>query len=55
MTEQPHERPDRVEPGTAAQFTGEADSSEGSAWEEIGVGRFMPRRVKGSYKGRALG
>jgi hypothetical protein len=25
------------------------------AWEEIEVGRFMPRRIRGSYQGRALG
>jgi len=24
-------------------------------WEEIDAGRFMPRRVRGSYQGRALG
>ena len=25
------------------------------AWEEIAPGRFMPRRVRGSCHGRALG
>lgn len=25
------------------------------AWEEIANGRFMPRRIKGSYLGRELG
>lgn len=25
------------------------------AWEEIEVGRFMPRRIRGSDRGRALG
>lgn len=25
------------------------------AWEEIAAGRFMPRRVRGSYRGRVLG
>jgi hypothetical protein len=25
------------------------------AWEEIDAGRFMPRRIRGSYRGRALG
>jgi hypothetical protein len=25
------------------------------AWEEIAPGRFMPRRVRGSCQGRALG
>jgi hypothetical protein len=24
-------------------------------WEEVDVGRFMPRRIRGSYRGRALG
>lgn len=27
----------------------------GSAWEEIEPGRYMPRRVRGSFRGRALG
>ena len=44
-----------VEPGTADQFTGDAGPGEGPAWEEVAAGRFMPRRIKGSYKGRALG
>ena len=26
-----------------------------AAWEEVEPGRFMPRRVRGSYQGRALG
>ncbi|HEY3788436.1 MAG TPA: hypothetical protein VGL71_06250 [Urbifossiella sp.] len=25
------------------------------AWEEIEPGRFMPRRVRGSFRGRSLG
>jgi hypothetical protein len=25
------------------------------AWEEIETGRYMPRRIRGSCKGRALG
>lgn len=25
------------------------------AWEEIETGRFMPRRIRGSFRGRALG
>ena len=24
-------------------------------WEEVDEGRFMPRRIRGSYQGRALG
>ncbi len=26
-----------------------------TAWEEVEAGRFMPKRVRGSYQGRALG
>ncbi len=33
---------------------GEANA-EAAAWTEIEAGRFMPRRVRGSYLGRALG
>jgi hypothetical protein len=25
------------------------------AWEQIETGRFMPRRIRGSYRGRELG
>ena len=25
------------------------------AWEQVGEGRYMPRRVRGSCQGRALG
>jgi hypothetical protein len=28
---------------------------EAPAWEEIEAGRFMPRRIRGSFRGRALG
>lgn len=30
-------------------------AAEVQAWEQIEAGRYMPRRFKGSYKGRALG
>ena len=36
-------------------FTEETASEQSAAWEEIEVGRFMPRRTRGSYRGRALG
>ena len=35
-------------------FTAEVEP-EPLAWEEIEQGRFMPRRIRGSYRGRALG
>ena len=25
------------------------------AWEEIEAGRYMPRRIRGSFRGRTLG
>ncbi len=30
-------------------------ASADAPWEEIEPGRFMPRRVRGSFRGRALG
>lgn len=36
-------------------FSAEPPSQEFAAWEEIDKGRFMPRRVRGSNPGRALG
>jgi hypothetical protein len=44
-----------TETPTADQFTGEAAWDNAPAWEEVSSGRYMPRRIKGSYKGRALG
>ena len=31
------------------------DGASVAGWTEIEAGRFMPRRVRGSYQGRALG
>jgi hypothetical protein len=39
---------------TAPQFSTEIEP-EALAWEEIEAGRFMPRRIRGSFRGRALG
>lgn len=39
----------------APHFVVEPESTEGQAWEEIDTGRYMPRRIRGSYRGRALG
>ncbi|HEY8503554.1 MAG TPA: hypothetical protein VIL46_03155 [Gemmataceae bacterium] len=54
-TERPREPGREAEPATAEQFTGGAGPGEGPAWEEVAEGRYMPRRIKGSCKGRALG
>ena len=45
----------RGEGPTAAQFAVEAEPAEPRAWEQVDEGRYMPRRIKGSCKGRALG
>lgn len=36
-------------------FTLPPETQDVAAWEEVEEGRFMPRRVRGSYQGRALG
>jgi hypothetical protein len=36
-------------------FSVEDQAAEVPAWTEIEAGRFMPRRVRGSFQGRALG
>jgi hypothetical protein len=55
---QPERQQDRAataEQAAAAQFAEEALPGEARAWEELDAGRYMPRRIKGSCKGRALG
>jgi hypothetical protein len=42
-------------PATDAQFQDEPPAEDVPAWEQVDPGRFMPRRIKGSYRGRALG
>ncbi len=39
----------------APHFVDEPATGEVRAWEEIDAGRYMPRRIRGSCKGRALG
>jgi hypothetical protein len=46
--------PTAESPATDAQFSGEA-GDDATAWQEVAPGRFMPRRIKGSCQGRALG
>lgn len=53
--ELPGDRARRLEQAVAAQFAHETETGEVQAWEEIDTGRYMPRRIKGSCKGRALG
>lgn len=37
------------------QFRLEQGAAEEPAWTEVEAGRFMPRRIRGSFQGRALG
>ena len=39
----------------ALQFSIDGDMTDVAAWTEIEAGRFMPRRVRGSFQGCALG
>jgi hypothetical protein len=39
----------------APHFVDEPAPDQVQAWEQIEAGRYMPRRIKGSCKGRALG
>lgn len=52
------EQPTNKEPNgsESPHFCTEGDSQENvQGWTEIEEGRFMPRRVRGSNQGRALG
>jgi hypothetical protein len=37
------------------QIPGEVAADQLLAWEQIESGRFMPRRIRGSFRGRELG
>jgi hypothetical protein len=50
-----HEHAEEVLTGPDAHFSVEGDAEGMPAWTEIEEGRFMPRRVRGSCHGRALG
>lgn len=43
------------DPALAQQFSLPPPAATPAAWEEIDPGRYMPRRVRGSCQGRALG
>jgi hypothetical protein len=49
----PHHQDNSIE--AAPHFRDDPGPDQDRAWEEIETGRFMPRRIRGSYKGRALG
>jgi hypothetical protein len=39
----------------APPLPGAAEAEEPRAWEMVESGRYMPRRIRGSYRGRELG
>jgi hypothetical protein len=40
---------------TGIDETNPGPMEEPLAWEEIASGRYMPRRIRGSFRGRVLG
>ena len=53
--EEPRNPAGEAEQATAAHFTDEPEPVDVRAWEQVDTGRYMPRRIKGSCRGRALG
>ncbi|MEQ9410115.1 MAG: hypothetical protein RIK87_20440 [Fuerstiella sp.] len=50
-----HKKPD-LSGDDSPHFCTDGDSQENvAAWTEVDEGRYMPRRVRGSARGRALG
>lgn len=54
MIEELNTSPDFVS-DESPHFSAELPPQKFAAWEEVDKGRFMPRRVRGSNQGRALG
>lgn len=52
---EPERIPVAAAPETAAHFAHEPAEGVVQAWEQVDTGRYMPRRIRGSCKGRALG
>jgi hypothetical protein len=45
----------REDEAVISQLPTGTETAEPLAWEMIEPGRYMPRRVRGSYRGRVLG
>lgn len=50
-----HPQTDTPDPQSLAPDQLPPDADNVAAWEEIEPGRFMPRRVRGSFRGGKLG
>ena len=42
-------------PDEAIDIESGRETAEAPAWELIAAGRYRPRRIRGSYRGRELG
>ena len=47
--------PNKAPEDDGAAFPVGVGADDPLAWEMIGAGRFMPRRIRGSFRGRVLG
>lgn len=54
---QPHRPADAVETAQFPETLDQAAVDDPQAWElvDLELGRYMPRRIRGSFRGRALG
>jgi hypothetical protein len=48
-------RPEPFDPPLILSLSKDERSALETAWEEIEPGRYMPRRIRGSFPGRELG
>ena len=47
--------PDEYDEALFPNIPGTAEDEKPQAWELIDTGRYMPRRIRGSCRGRELG
>lgn len=55
MAESRRKPADDLSGAESPHFSTAADAADLPAWSEVDEGRYMPRRVRGSCHGRALG
>lgn len=55
MNEEQSDPPVDLSGADSPHFNHSEEPTKVAAWEEVEKGRFMPRRVRGSCTGRALG
>jgi hypothetical protein len=47
--------PNGIDAGPPTPGEGEGEGEQVQPWELIDTGRYRPRRIRGSYRGRELG